>query len=66
MRAGKILKHNELTEKIKRMCYEKKSLLNMMLLKLEGTDIVELKAVRNIENVHLAIARSYLKALGKG
>ena len=29
------------------------------------TIVVELKAVKNIEDVHFAIVRSYLKALGK-
>ena len=32
---------------------------------VNDTIIVELKAVKNIEDVHFAIVRSYLKALGK-
>lgn len=32
---------------------------------VDDTIIVELKAAKNIEDVHLAIVRSYLKALGK-
>lgn len=32
---------------------------------VEDTIIVELKAVKNIEDVHFAIVKSYLKALGK-
>jgi len=32
---------------------------------LNDTIVVELKAVKNIEDVHFAIAKSYLKALGK-
>jgi len=30
-----------------------------------NTIVVELKAVKNIEDIHFAIVRSYLKALGK-
>ena len=32
---------------------------------LNDTIVVELKAVKNIEDVHFAIVKSYLKALGK-
>ena len=32
---------------------------------IEDTIVVELKAVKNIEDIHFAIVRSYLKALGK-
>jgi GxxExxY protein len=32
---------------------------------VDDTIIVELKAVKNIEDVHFAIVKSYLKALGK-
>ena len=32
---------------------------------VEGTIVVELKAVKQIEDIHFAIVRSYLKALGK-
>ena len=32
---------------------------------VEDTIVVELKAVKHIEDIHFAIARSYLKALGK-
>ena len=32
---------------------------------IDDTIVVELKAVKNIENVHFAIVKSYLKALGK-
>ena len=34
-------------------------------LLIEGTIIVELKAIKNLEDVHFAIVRSYLKAAGK-
>lgn len=32
---------------------------------VDNTIVVELKAVKNIEDVHFAIVKSYLKALGK-
>ena len=32
---------------------------------VEGTIVVELKAIKNLENVHFAIAKSYLRAVGK-
>ncbi len=32
---------------------------------INNTIVVELKAVKNIEDVHFAIVKSYLKALGK-
>ena len=32
---------------------------------VENTIVVELKAVRNLEDVHYAVVRSYLKAIGK-
>src|SRR4030042_948023 len=32
---------------------------------VNDTIVVELKAIRNIEDVHFAIVKSYLKALGK-
>jgi GxxExxY protein len=28
-------------------------------------DVVELKAIKNLEDIHFAVTRSYLKALGK-
>ena len=34
-------------------------------LLIEGTIIVELKAIKNLVDVHFAIVRSYLKAAGK-
>jgi len=34
-------------------------------LVIDDTIVVELKAVKNIEDVHFAIVKSYLKALGK-
>jgi len=34
-------------------------------LLVEGTIVVELKAIKNLENVHFAIVRSYLRAIGK-
>lgn len=34
-------------------------------LKVNDTIVVELKAVKNVEDVHFAIVKSYLKALGK-
>ena len=106
MKAGKILEHNELTEKIigcgievhKRLgpgflesIYENAFILELekhnlhverqqeVIVKYDGievgrhrldlivndTIVVELKAVKNIEDVHFAIVKSYLKALGK-
>jgi GxxExxY protein len=32
---------------------------------IDDTIVVELKAVKNVEDVHFAIVKSYLKALGK-
>ena len=32
---------------------------------IDDTIVVELKAVKNIEDIHFAIVKSYLKALGK-
>ena len=32
---------------------------------IDDTIVVELKAIKNIEDVHFAIVKSYLKALGK-
>lgn len=32
---------------------------------VEDTIVVELKAIKNLEDVHFAIVRSYLKAVGK-
>jgi len=32
---------------------------------IDDTIVIELKAVKNIEDVHFAIVKSYLKALGK-
>ena len=32
---------------------------------IDNTIVVELKAVKNIEDIHFAVVRSYLKALGK-
>jgi GxxExxY protein len=106
MKAGKILEHNELTEKIigcaievhKRLgpgflesIYENAFILELekqnlhierqkeAIVKYDGievgrhrldiivddTIVVELKAVKNIEDVYFAIVKSYLKALGK-
>lgn len=106
MKAGKILEHNELTEKIigcaievhKRLgpgflesIYENAFILELekhnlhverqqeVIVKYGGievgrhrldlivndTIVVDLKAVKNIEDVHFAIVKSYLKALGK-
>jgi GxxExxY protein len=106
MKAGKVLEHNELTEKIigcvievhKRLgpgflesIYENAFILELekhnldveqqqeVIVKYDGievgrhrldlivndTIVVELKAVKNIEDVHFAIVKSYLKALGK-
>jgi GxxExxY protein len=106
MKAGKILEHNELTEKIIGCAIEVHKRLgpgflesiyeNAFILELEkhnlhvqrqqevivkyddievgrhrldlivnDTIVVELKAVKNIEDVHFAIVKSYLKALGK-
>jgi len=38
---------------------------NRLDLVINDTIVVELKAVKNIEDVHFAIVKSYLKALGK-
>ena len=106
MKSGKILEHNELTEKIigcaiavhKKLgpgflesIYENAFILELkrqnlqverqqeVIVKYDGievgrhrldlivnnTIVVELKAVKNIEDVHFAIVKSYLKALGK-
>jgi GxxExxY protein len=106
MKAGKILEHNELTEKIigcaievhKKLgpgflesIYENAFMLELekqnldverqqeVIVKYDGievgrhrldlivndTIVVELKAVKNIEDVHFAIVKSYLKALRK-
>jgi GxxExxY protein len=106
MKAGKILEHNELTEKIigcaiavhKKLrpgflesIYENAFILELkrqnlqverqqeVIVKYDGievgrhrldlivddTIVVELKAVKNIEDVHFAIVKSYLKALEK-
>lgn len=32
---------------------------------VEGTIVVELKAVKDLEDVHFAVVRSYLRAVGK-
>jgi GxxExxY protein len=32
---------------------------------VEDTIVVELKAIKNLEDIHFAIARSYLKAVGR-
>ena len=34
-------------------------------LLVEGTIVVELKAIKNLEDVHFAIVKSYLRAIGK-
>jgi len=34
-------------------------------LLVEGTIVVELKAIQNLENVHFAVVKSYLRAIGK-
>ena len=106
MKAGKILEHNELTEKIIGCAIEVHRKLgpgflesvyeNALIIELhkqnlkvererevtikydeievgrhrldlivDDTIVVELKAAKNIEDVHFAIAKSYLKALGK-
>ena len=39
--------------------------LHRLDLLIEDTIIVELKAVKDIEDIHFAIVKSYLKALGK-
>jgi GxxExxY protein len=106
MKAGKILEHNELTEKIigcaiavhkksgpgfLESIYENAFIIELkrqnlqverqqeVVVKYHGievgrhrldlivddTIVVELKAVKNIEDVHFAIVKSYLKALEK-
>jgi len=32
---------------------------------VEGTIVVELKAIKNLDNIHFAIVKSYLRAVGK-
>lgn len=32
---------------------------------VEGTIVVELKAIKNIDDIHFAVAKSYLRAMGK-
>lgn len=39
--------------------------LHRIDLLVDDTIVVELKAIRGIEDIHFAIVRSYLKALGK-
>jgi len=39
--------------------------LHRLDLLVEGTIVVELKAVKNLENVHFAVVKSYLRATGK-
>jgi GxxExxY protein len=39
--------------------------LHRLDLVVENTIVVELKAIKNLEDIHFAVARSYLKALGK-
>jgi GxxExxY protein len=39
--------------------------LHRLDLLVEGTILVELKAIKNLEDIHFAIARSYLRAAGK-
>ena len=34
-------------------------------LLVEGTIVVELKAIKNLDNIHFAIVKSYLRAIGK-
>jgi GxxExxY protein len=34
-------------------------------LLVEGTIVVELKAIKNLDDVHFAIVKSYLRAVGK-
>jgi GxxExxY protein len=39
--------------------------LHRLDLVVEDTIVVELKAIKNLEDIHFAVVRSYLKALGK-
>jgi GxxExxY protein len=39
--------------------------LHRLDLLVENTIVVELKAIKNLEDIHFAIVRSYLKASGK-
>jgi GxxExxY protein len=39
--------------------------LHRLDLLVEETIVVELKAIKNLEDVHFAIVRSYLKAIGR-
>ena len=34
-------------------------------LLVEGTIVLELKAIKNLDNIHFAIVKSYLRAIGK-
>jgi len=106
MKAGKVLEHNELTEKIigcaievhKKLgpgflesIYENAFVIELQKQNLQveqqreviisydgaevgrhrldllinGTIVVELKAIKNIEDIHFAIVKSYLKATRK-
>ncbi len=40
-------------------------LVNIALIYCKGLIVVELKAIKNIEDIHYAIAKSYLRATGK-
>ncbi len=34
-------------------------------LLVEGATVIELKAIKNLDNVHFAVVKSYLRAIGK-
>src|SRR3990172_5243241 len=76
MKPGIELEHEELTDKIIGCAIEVHKKLgpgflesiyeNALIIELQKRNFkVELKAVKNIEDVHFAIVKSYLKALGK-
>ena len=48
------------------ICYDDKEIGRHKLdLFIEDTIVVELKAIKNLEDIHFAIARSYLKAVDR-
>ena len=48
------------------ICYEEEEVGRHRLdLFVDNTIVVELKAIKNLEDIHFAIVRSYLKAVGR-
>jgi GxxExxY protein len=49
-----------------RIIYDEEEVgLHRLDLLVEDTIVVELKAIKNLEDIHFAVVRSYLKAVGK-